>query len=187
MKLPSHGFTLIELLVAITVAGILAAIAVPAFSSFLQNDRDTGQINSLIGSFGYARSEAVKRASPNGVTVCASADGLNCDLAATSWVEGWIVTLVDPVNGNQVFQAVPALGGTNRVTPTVTPLVVPPGAVTFLSSGLTSLPPGGTFTVRICDTRGAAFARQVEVLSTGRVAASQTPGKSVGGTVLTCP
>lgn len=182
MKAPSHGFTLIELLVTITVAGILFAIAVPAFNSFVQNDRDLGQVNSLIGSFNYARSEAVKRASPNGVTVCPSLDGLNCDPAAVSWVEGWIVTLIDPVNGNQVFQAVPALNPVN----TVTPVAGPATGITFQSSGLTNAPPPG-LTIRICDPRGAAFARQVEVLSTGRVAASQQPGQSVAGAALTCP
>jgi prepilin-type N-terminal cleavage/methylation domain-containing protein len=173
------GFTLIELLVALTVGGILFAIGVPAFSSFVKNDRDTGQVNSLVASFGYARSEAVKRASPNGVTVCPSPDGLNC--GATPWTGGWIVIYVDPVNAanNVVFQSIPALSGTN----TVTPVVGPAGGITFFSSGLAS----AAMTIRVCDDRGAAFARQIEVLATGRVAASQTPGKSVNGAALACP
>jgi type IV fimbrial biogenesis protein FimT len=177
MKL--NGFTLIELLVALTVGGILFAIAVPAFTSFVQNDRDTGQVNSLVSSFNYARSEAVKRASPNGITVCPSPNGLNC--GATPWTGGWIVTYVDPLNAanNVVFQAIPALSGAN----TVTPVVGPAGGITFFSSGLAS----AAFTIRVCDSRGAAFARQVEVLATGRVAASQTPGKSVNGVALVCP
>jgi|ERR1700677_2222069 type IV fimbrial biogenesis protein FimT len=179
-----QGFTLIEILVTLTVAGILAAIAVPAFNTFIQNDRDTGQINSLIGSFNYARSEAVKRASTNGITVCPSANSLTCDLGP--WTEGWIVTYIDPVTpaNTIVLQAVPALGGTN----TVTPEVGPAGGITFSSSGMTSLPPGGQFILRVCDLRGAAFARQIEVLSTGRVAASQKPGFAVNNTTaLTCP
>jgi type IV fimbrial biogenesis protein FimT len=179
MKL-HQGFTLIELMVSITVAGILAAIAVPAFNSFLQNDRDTGQVNSLVGSLGYARSEAVKRASPNGITVCPSLDNLNCD--AGPWTEGWIVTYIDPVTpaNTVVLQAIPALSGTN----TVTPVVGPPTGITFASNGAA---PAAPFTLRICDRRGAAFARQVEVNATGRVAASQKPGFSVGGAALACP
>jgi type IV fimbrial biogenesis protein FimT len=184
MKSLSPGFTLMELLVTLTVAGILFGIAVPAFNSFVKNDRDTGQANSLVSSFNYARSEAVKRASPNGITVCPSLDGITCDPAATSWVEGWIVTYIDPVNAanNQVLQTVPALNGTN----TVNPVVGPATGITFQSSGLTNAPAPG-LTIRICDVRGAAFARQVEVLSTGRVAASQKPGFSVNGAALACP
>jgi len=183
MKLPSRGFTLIELLVTITVAGILLGIAVPAFDGFLKNDRDTGQANSLVSSFNYARSEAVKRASPNGITVCPSLDGLQCDPAPASWIEGWIVTYIDPSNNanNQVLQAVPALNPGNTVNAAVGPAT----GITFQSSGLTNSTTG--LTIRICDTRGAAFARQVEVNSTGRVAASQKPGFSVSGTALTCP
>jgi type IV fimbrial biogenesis protein FimT len=179
MKL-HHGFTLIELMVTLTVAGILFGVAIPAFNSFVQNDRDTGQANSLVGSLSYARSEAVKRASPNGVTVCPSVNGLACD--AGPWTEGWIVTYIDPVipANTTVLQAIPALSGTN----TVTPVVGPATGITFNSNGSAPLAP---FTLRICDRRGAAFARQVEVNLTGRVAASQQPGKSVSGAALACP
>ena len=70
MKSPTVGFTLIELLVAITVAGILAAIAIPAFNNFVMNDRDATQINSLATSLNYARSIAVKLNTQGGVEVC---------------------------------------------------------------------------------------------------------------------
>jgi type IV fimbrial biogenesis protein FimT len=182
MKPLSHGFTLIELLVSITVAGILLGIAIPAFNSFVLNDRDTGQANSLVQSLSYARSEAVKRASPNGITVCQSASGAACD--AGPWTEGWIVIYVDPIIPAKtvVLQAVPALSGSN----TVTPVAGPATGITFNSNG-TVLTGEAPFTLRICDQRGAAFARQVEVNLTGRVAASQKPGFSVGGAALACP
>jgi type IV fimbrial biogenesis protein FimT len=178
MKCQTRGFTLIELLVTLTVAGILFGIALPAFNGFLQNDRDTGQINSLVSSFNYARSEAVKRASPNGITVCPSPDGLIC--GGIAWSGGWIVTYIDPITpaNTVVLQAVPALSGPNTVTPAGSPT-----GITFFSSGLAS----AALTVRICDARGAAFARQIEILSTGRVAASQVAGHSVNGVALTCP
>ena len=178
------GFTLIELLTTLGVAAVLVAIAVPAFTSFVQNDRDVGQVNSLVASLNYARSEAIKRASPNGVVMCPSTDLKVCNLTA-NWAGGWIVAYQDPVKpGNsQLLQAVPAFGGSN----TVTPVGAAAAGITFHSNGLVTPMGAAPLTIRICDTRGAAYARDVEVNSIGRVAASQTPGKSVAGTALACP
>jgi type IV fimbrial biogenesis protein FimT len=166
------GFTLIELLVTLLVGGILVAIAVPAFTNFVQNDRDIGQANSLVSSLNYARSESIKQNSAGGVTVCPSVNGTAC--GGTAWSQGWIVTN----SAGTVLSAVPALAGGNTLTATGSP-----AGVTFASTGL----PSGQLTIRICDSRGAAFARDVEVNAAGRVAASATPGKSVAGAPLVCP
>jgi type IV fimbrial biogenesis protein FimT len=180
------GFTMIELLVAMLVAGILVAIAVPAFNSFVLNDRDIGQVNSLVASLNYARSEAVKVASPTGITVCPSGGGTTCAPAAP-WSGGWIVvdTNIADCGGAACLplQSIPALAGAN----TLTAVGAAAAGITFSSNGLVAGPAGTTLTIRVCDTRGAAFARDVEVNSTGRVAASQTPGKSVAGAALVCP
>jgi type IV fimbrial biogenesis protein FimT len=167
--IPAPGFTLIELLVTMLVAGILIAIAVPAFSSFVQNDRDIGQANSLVSSLNYARSEAIKQNITGGVTVCPSVNGTTC--SGTAWSQGWIVTNAT----GTVLSAVPAMAGHNTLTPSA--------GITFQSTGL----PSGPLSIRICDTRGAAFARDVEVNVAGRVAASNTPGMSVSGAPLVCP
>jgi type IV fimbrial biogenesis protein FimT len=178
------GFTLIELMTTIMVGGILVAIAVPAFNSFVLNDRDVGQVNSLVASLNYARSEAIKRASPNGVIMCPSTDLQICNLT-TNWAGGWIVAYQDPITpaNSQLLQAVPAFKGSNLVTP----VGAAAAGITFQSNGLVTPAGAQPLTIRICDTRGAAFARDIEVNSTGRVAASQTPGKTVAGAALTCP
>jgi type IV fimbrial biogenesis protein FimT len=170
------------------VAGILLGIALPAFRSFVLNDRDIGQINSLVSSLNYARSEAVKVASPTGITVCPSGGGTVCAPAAP-WSGGWIVVDTNnadcaPAPACTPLQSVPALAGTN----TVTAVGGAAAGITFSSSGLVAGPPGTTLTIRVCDTRLAAFARDIEVNSTGRVAASQKPGFAVDGvTPLVCP
>ena len=185
------GFTLIEILVTITVAGILLAVAVPAFQSFVQNDRDSGQAMSLVSSFNYARSEAIKRASPTGITVCPSALGQACDAGSTAWSLGWIVIDTNaadcaPAAACTPLQTVPALAGSNTFTPGGAAAT----AITFLSSGLvTPATTNPALSIVICDTRGASKARDVEVNATGRIAASpaQNPGFSVSGAALVCP
>ena len=186
---PARGFTLMELIITILVAAILTAIAVPAFDSFVKNDRDSAQINSLAYSMNYARSEAVKRDLATGVSVCPSADGLNCNGAA--WAGGWMVYYIDPANPgvNVPLQTVPALAGGNTVTSHGAATTAT--GITFLSSGgATGLagPMAAPLQINICDTRGATYARDIEVNVTGRVATSQNHGVAVDGvTPLVCP
>jgi type IV fimbrial biogenesis protein FimT len=171
------GFTLIELLVTMTVGGILAAIAVPAFSNFVQNDRQVGQANSLVTSFNYARAEAIKQNIATGINVCPSANGTSCS-GTNDWQGGWIVT-TDPTGAVLPLQAVPALSTSTTLYPGGNGQT----GVVFRSTGLVSAP----VTIKICDSRGAAFARDVELNATGRAATSQTPGETVSGVPMSCP
>ncbi len=173
------GFTLIELLVTMGVAAILCAIAIPAFNSFVLNDRDSAQINSLSMSFNYARSEAVKRNTLVGVTVCPSDNVTTCDTPAAGWAAGWIVLDLDPTDLKPVMQAVPALAGANVLTATGGGA----NGISFKSTGIVT----ASAKIKICDIRGGAYARDVEVNSVGGITASQNPGKDASGVALACP
>ncbi len=166
----------------LTVAGILVSVAVPSFNTFVLNDRDTSQANSLVYSLNYARSEAVKMNAATGVTVCPSSDGQTCN-NGNSWATGWIVfdTLPGQAAAN-ILQAITATSGSNTLNARGTGQA----GVQFTSSGLLA-GPATTLQITICDTRGANFARDVEVNTTGRVAASQNVGLSVAGAALVCP
>src|SRR5690606_8776794 len=60
---PRHslGFTLIELMVAVSVLGVLLAIALPSFQPLIERWRVRQVESNLEASLQFARSEAIKR------------------------------------------------------------------------------------------------------------------------------
>jgi len=160
-------------MVTIAVGFILLLIAVPAMQNFLRNDRQWTVANSLVMSLNAARSEAIKQDAP--VSLCPTTNGTSCSTTAP-WAQGWIV-LSSTANAVPVL-TVPALA-------TGTTLTEASGltAVTFLSTGMVTAPAGFT----VCDTRGAADARYVQVTLTGSIASSSRVGHTVNGAALTCP
>ena len=98
MKRIMQGFTLVELLITILVATLLLALAIPAFHSFVENNRIAASTNLLVSSLNVARSEAVHLRQP--VTICSSADLATCANSA-SWETGWIV--FSDLTGNGTF------------------------------------------------------------------------------------
>ena len=91
------GFTLTELMVTVSLAAILAAIALPSFNNVIRNSRMATATNDFIAAVNLARSEAVK--TNRGAALCASANGTAC---GTDWSAGWMV-FSDP-NGDGVAQ-----------------------------------------------------------------------------------
>jgi len=183
---PTHhqarGFTLIEVLVTIAVSGILMSIAVPGFSTFVLNDRGAAQVNSLVASVNYARSTAVDRNSSAGIEVCPSTDGKTCSRSA-DWSHGWVVldlsTAASP-SGPTLLQAV-ASAGTNTLIGTG------PGAQGIIYTSMGGLRGATNLVVTVCDSRGASFARDLELNPIGTPATTQRPGFQVNGTTaLSC-
>jgi type IV fimbrial biogenesis protein FimT len=169
----THGFTLIELLVVIGVSGILLAVALPAFSTFVLNERQSAQANSMAFTLEFARSEAIKQDNANGIQVCVSSDGKTCTTG--TWSQGWIVV---PGGGGTPLMSVPALGAGNTLTAAgVT-------STTFAPNGL----PSTNMTFTLCDRRGGTAARYIELGTWGRLYISPTPGiNPLTNKALTCP
>lgn len=124
MKSASQGMTLLELMMAITVLGILIALAVPGFRTYTLQSRVTASTNDLVTALNLARSEALRRATP--AVACASTNQASCS-GTTDWTTGWIVFTDTNGNGSvdagellQVWPAANAMITTaanqNRVT-----------------------------------------------------------------------
>lgn len=172
-RLGPGGFTLIELLVTVAVAAVLAALAVPSFTSLINTNRLVAQANALVAGLQEARVEALR--SNRRVTLCRSSNGTSCNTGAGAWTS-WI-SFVD-INGNQVVDAGDTLLRSSAVK---VPLQVSSTAqaLTFRADGMvrdngTRALVNNTLTVCIPTTNPAANKRQV-TLNTGSRVAITTP------------
>ena len=186
-----RGFTLIELMVTLVIVAILLALAVPNFRTLIMNGREDGVVSQLTTSLNAARNTALSRDIL--VVVCPvtppAAPGLSAGTSCTtSWGTAstgaaWMVSEPAPPSPTPVVfstQVVPA-GNQLTITPT---LVGGATTITFTGRGLATS--SGMLTV--CDARGAASARAVEVNPTGFVQSSATRGFAPDGiTPLACP
>lgn len=67
-----HGFTLIELMIVVALLGVFAAIAVPSFTQFINNNRTQSANNEVLALLQYARSTAVAQRTT--ISVCPDDD-----------------------------------------------------------------------------------------------------------------
>lgn len=89
IKSHSEGFTLIEALITISIAAILASIAIPNFNSMVENNRLSSGANDFLAGLIYTRSEAAKRS--QSVSICTSNNGVSCQTNLDDYAKGWLI------------------------------------------------------------------------------------------------
>lgn len=105
MRAIAKGFSLIELLVTVSLVGILAAIAIPNFSSTILNNKVDTEVSELQRALNYARLEAINR----GVSV-----QLRPSTDGAAWNTELKVVLSSATGTDNALRVIPAMssGGT---------------------------------------------------------------------------
>ncbi len=156
------GFTILEILITLGIVSIVSMFAVPAMTSFTQNERLTTQINTLVGHLALARSEAVLRHQQ--VVVCGSSDGASC---GANWNQGWMVFVDANRNngidaGETIVRVQQALEGNNTLNSG--------GAIgNTVVYDYRGFAPNSIGTFSLCDVRGAGHMKSISISITGRV------------------
>src|SRR5712664_2424607 len=104
MKPISRGFSILELMVVVVVIGVLTAIAVPSFQTYLQNLQIRSAAEAIVAGLQIAKNEAIRR----NVNV-----QLNMDTGTT-----WRITLV---SDGSLLQVRDSSEGSSNVTSTLLP------------------------------------------------------------------
>lgn len=169
------GFGLVELLVTISIAAILAAIALPSFREFMIRMNVTETTNELVGALNTARTEAVKR----GISVAVVADG-------SGWTGGW--SIVPDSNRNADFSDDTAIMTHPAVRATYTVVGVATGTggdsteAVFGPTGTLQL--GSGFDLNVCrpsDAADATQSRWISITGAGRIHSQRNVGGSPAG------
>lgn len=154
MRQRSKGFTLVELLVTVSLVGILLAIAIPSFSSVIQNSKADTDVGDLQRALNFARLEAINR-------------GVNVQIRPVTDGAGWNTALMVVLSSN--VASINAL----RVTAPMSngAAVAVPGVALIEFNNLGGISAQATAVV-MTYTLGATITKTLNVCLNGRIVLS---------------
>lgn len=161
----NKGFTMTELIVTVTIVGVLAAVATPAMTNLVRNQRITSQTNELVADLNFAKSEAVKRGI--NIVICAAALGGGACAGTADYTNGRLIYVDTNSNGilnagEQILRERPRLEGNLNTLRAIGGNAAP---IIFSFRGITV--PGGPTNFAVCDNRGANVGREIQISTTG--------------------
>lgn len=153
------GANLIELMIGLAIVGLLLMTGVPAFSTFLQNQKLRATAETLSAGLQLARSEAVKR---NGRVELVLTDddpvaaGVSSITASTSG-RNWVVRYYDPTTMFYEFvEGRSGSVGSANLDATTVVVTAADAVIPFNGFGATTL--GAASTIEITNPTGGACA-----------------------------
>ena len=87
-----RGLTLAELLVAIAVLSLIVTVGVPGYQRFTARNEVATEVLRLQTALAMTRNTAITRRTT--VTLCPSADGVQCQIGNNAGGEAWLAPLV---------------------------------------------------------------------------------------------
>lgn len=95
----SAGFTVVEMMIAVAILGILLAIGMPSFATFIRNSQVRTAAENMQAGLNLARSEALRRNAPVSFWMVTN---LTSGCALSSSGNSWVVSMANPAGKCQI-------------------------------------------------------------------------------------